>query len=179
MSQIHPTALIDPKAELDSDVSIGAYSVIGAGVQIGRGTTIAPHVVIEGPTRIGKNNHIFPFASLGAIPQDKKYGGEDTTLEIGDNNTIREFVTFNRGTVQDIGKTVLGNGNWIMAYVHLAHDCVIGNDTTFANNVILAGDGVPIRAHRRLHHGRLLRRGQTKRAAVLARRRIARAHRRH
>ena len=98
MSQIHPTALIDPKAELDSDVSVGAYSVIGAGVQIGRGTTIAPHVVIEGPTRIGQNNHIFPFASLGAIPQDKKYGGEDTTLEIGDNNTIREFVTFNRGT---------------------------------------------------------------------------------
>ena len=139
MSQIHPTALIDPKAELDSDVSIGAYSVIGAGVQIGRGTTIAPHVVIEGPTRIGQNNHIFPFASLGAIPQDKKYGGEDTTLEIGDNNTIREFVTFNRGTVQDIGKTVLGDGNWIMAYVHLAHDCVIGNNTTFANNVILAG----------------------------------------
>ena len=136
---IHPTALIDPKAELDSDVSVGAYSVIGAGVQIGRGTTIAPHVVIEGPTRIGQNNHIFPFASLGAIPQDKKYGGEDTTLEIGDNNTIREFVTFNRGTVQDIGKTVLGDGNWIMAYVHLAHDCVIGNNTTFANNVILAG----------------------------------------
>ncbi|MDO4642767.1 MAG: acyl-ACP--UDP-N-acetylglucosamine O-acyltransferase [Cardiobacteriaceae bacterium] len=136
---IHPTAIIDPKAELADDVSIGAYSVIGAGVQIDRGTTVAPHVVIEGPTRIGKNNHIFPFASLGAIPQDKKYNGEETTLEIGDNNTIREFVTFNRGTVQDIGKTVVGDGNWIMAYIHIAHDCVIGNHTTMANNVTFAG----------------------------------------
>jgi len=136
---IHPTVIIDPKAELAPDVNIGAYSVIGADVHIDSGTTIAPHVVIEGPTRIGKNNHIYPFASLGAAPQDKKYGGEATTLQIGDNNTIREYTTFNRGTVQDIGTTILGNDNWIMAYVHLAHDCVIGNDTTFANNVTLAG----------------------------------------
>ena len=136
---IHPTAIIDPKAELAPDVNIGAYSVIGADVHIDSGTTIAPHVVIEGPTRIGKNNHIYPFASLGAAPQDKKYGGEATTLHIGDNNTIREYTTFNRGTVQDIGTTILGNDNWIMAYVHLAHDCVIGDDTTIANNVTLAG----------------------------------------
>lgn len=136
---IHPTAIINPKAELAPDVNIGAYSVIGADVHIDSGTTIAPHVAIEGPTRIGKNNHIYPFASLGAAPQDKKYGGEATTLHIGDNNTIREYTTFNRGTVQDIGTTTLGNDNWIMAYVHLAHDCVIGDDTTFANNVTLAG----------------------------------------
>ena len=136
---IHPTAIIDPKAELGRDVSIGAYSVIGANVQIGDNTVVGPHVVIDGPTRIGKNNHIFQFASLGAQPQDKKYGGEDTWLIIGDNNTIREFTTFNRGTVQDNGKTTLGDGNWIMAYVHLAHDCQIGSHTIFANNASLAG----------------------------------------
>ena len=136
---LHPTAIIDPKAELAPDVNIGAYSVIGADVHIDSGTTIAPHVVIEGPTRIGKNNHIYPFASLGAAPQDKKYGGETTTLQIGDNNTIREYTTFNRGTVQDIGTTILGNDNWIMAYVHIAHDCVVGNHTIFANTTNLAG----------------------------------------
>lgn len=136
---IHPTAIIDPNAELDSSVSVGAYSVIGAKVQIDAATTIAPHVVIEGPTRIGKNNRIWQFASLGAEPQDKKYGGEDTWLEIGDGNTIREFVTFNRGTVQDGGATKVGDDNWIMAYCHLAHDCVVGNHTVFANNASLAG----------------------------------------
>lgn len=136
---IHPTAIIDPQAELDSTVSVGAYSVIGANVHIGAHTQIGPHVVIEGPTRIGKHNRIFQFASLGAEPQDKKYGGEETWLTIGDGNTIREFVTFNRGTVQDSGATRLGDGNWIMAYCHLAHDCQVGSHTVFANNASLAG----------------------------------------
>jgi len=136
---IHPTALIDPAAQLGENVSIGAYSVIGAGVEIGDGTSVGPHVVIEGPTRIGRDNRIFQFASLGAEPQDKKYAGEPTRLEIGDRNTIREFCTFNRGTAQDAGVTRVGNDNWIMAYVHLAHDCQIGNHTIFANNAQLAG----------------------------------------
>ncbi len=137
--KIHPTAIIDPKAELDSSVEIGAYSIIGAGVKVGADTRIASHVVLKGPTTIGKNNQIFQFASLGEQPQDKKYKDEPTTLEIGDNNTIREFCTFNRGTVQDKGVTKIGNDNWIMAYVHIAHDCTIGNNTIFANNSSLAG----------------------------------------
>lgn len=136
---IHPTAIIDPLAELASDVEIGAYSVIGPKVRIDSGTVIGPHCVILGPTSIGRNNRIFQFCSLGAEPQDKKYAGEDTTLEIGDNNTIREFCTFNRGTVQDIGVTRIGNDNWVMAYVHIAHDCQVGNHTIFANNSSLAG----------------------------------------
>lgn len=139
MSLIHPTAIIAPSAELDSSVSVGAYSTIGAHVRIDAGTQIGPHVVIDGNTTIGKNNHIFQFASLGAIPQDKKYRGEPTELRIGDGNTIREFCTFNLGTVTGIGRTEVGNDNWIMAYVHLAHDCVIGNHTIFANNASLAG----------------------------------------
>ena len=138
-SRIHPTAIIDPKAELDSSVEIGAYSVIGPDVRIDRGTTIGSHVTIDGPTTIGKQNRVFQFASLGAAPQDKKYADEPTTLEIGDGNTIREFCTFNRGTVQDKGVTRIGNDNWIMAYVHIAHDCQIGNHTIFANNSSLAG----------------------------------------
>ena len=138
-SRIHPTAIIDPKAELDSSVEIGAYSVIGPDVRIDSGTTIGSHVTIDGPTTIGKQNRVFQFASLGAAPQDKKYAGEPTTLEIGDGNTIREFCTFNRGTVQDKGATRIGNDNWIMAYVHIAHDCQIGNHTIFANNSSLAG----------------------------------------
>jgi UDP-N-acetylglucosamine acyltransferase len=138
-ASIHPTALIDPGAQLGEKVSIGAYSVIGAGVEIGDGTSVGPHVVIEGPTRIGRDNRIFQFASLGAEPQDKKYAGEPTRLEIGDRNTIREFCTFNRGTAQDAGVTRVGNDNWIMAYVHLAHDCQIGDHTIFANNAQLAG----------------------------------------
>ena len=136
---IHPTALVDKAARLGTHVSVGAYSVIGADVEIGDGTRIGPHVVIEGPTKIGRDNQIFQFASLGAAPQDKKYAGEPTTLEIGDRNTIREFCTFNRGTAQDAGATRIGDDNWIMAYVHLAHDCQVGNQTIFANNAQLAG----------------------------------------
>ena len=139
MSLIHPTAIIDPKAELDSSVRVGPYTVIGAHVQIGAGTGIGAHAVIEGHTTIGENNTIFQFASLGAVPQDKKYAGEPTRLIIGNNNTIREFTTFNLGTVTGIGETRVGNDNWIMAYVHLAHDCVVGNHTIFANNASLAG----------------------------------------
>lgn len=137
--KIHPTAIIDPTAELDSSVEVGAYSVIGAHVKIGADTRVASHVTINGPTIIGKNNEIFQFSSLGEVPQDKKYKNEPTLLEIGDNNTIREFCTFNRGTVQDKGTTKIGNDNWIMAYVHIAHDCQIGNHTIFANNASLAG----------------------------------------
>ncbi len=136
---IHNTAIIDSKAELDSSVEVGAYSLIGPGVSISSGTCVGSHVVIKGPTTIGKNNQIFQFSSLGEAPQDKKYKGEPTTLEIGDNNTIREFCTFNRGTVQDKGTTRIGSDNWIMAYVHIAHDCQIGNHTIFANNSSLAG----------------------------------------
>ncbi|GAB1394822.1 acyl-ACP--UDP-N-acetylglucosamine O-acyltransferase [Rhodocyclaceae bacterium] len=136
---IHPTALVDAGARLGENVEIGAYSVIGANVEIGDGTWIGPHVVINGPTKIGRENRIFQFASLGEEPQDKKYAGEPTTLEIGDRNTIREFCTFNRGTTQDVGATRVGNDNWIMAYVHIAHDCQVGNQTIFANNAQLAG----------------------------------------
>ena len=137
--KIHPTAIIDSTAELDSSVEIGAYSIIGANVKIDAGTRVAAHVIINGPTIIGKNNQIFQYSSLGEAPQDKKYNGEPTLLEIGDNNTIREFCTFNRGTVQDKNITKIGNDNWIMAYVHIAHDCQIGNHTIFANNTSLAG----------------------------------------
>ncbi len=138
-AKIHPTAIIDATAELDSSVEIGAYSIIGANVKIDAGTHVAAHVIINGPTIIGKNNQIFQYSSLGEAPQDKKYNGEPTLLEIGDNNTIREFCTFNRGTVQDKDTTKIGNDNWIMAYVHIAHDCQIGNHTIFANNTSLAG----------------------------------------
>ncbi|MBM3350889.1 MAG: acyl-ACP--UDP-N-acetylglucosamine O-acyltransferase [Betaproteobacteria bacterium] len=137
--KIHPTAIIDPSAELDSSVEVGPYSLIGPNVKIDAGTRVAGHVTINGPSIIGKNNQIFQFSSLGEVPQDKKYKGEPTLLEIGDNNTIREFCTFNRGTVQDKGTTKIGNNNWIMAYVHIAHDCEIGNHTIFANNSSLAG----------------------------------------
>lgn len=136
---IHPTALVDPGARLAPDVTVGAYSVIGPGVEVGAGTWIGHHVVITGKTRIGKRNRIFHFCSLGEIPQDKKYGGEETRLEIGDDNTIREFCTFNVGTAQDAGVTRLGHHNWIMAYVHLAHDCQVGDHTVFANNAQVAG----------------------------------------
>ncbi len=138
-NKIHATAIIDSKAEIDSSVEVGAYSIIEAGVKVGANTRIGSHVVIKGPTTIGKNNQIFQYASLGEQPQDKKYKDEPTQLVIGDNNTIREFCTFNRGTVQDKGVTKIGNNNWIMAYVHIAHDCTIGNNTIFANNTSLAG----------------------------------------
>jgi UDP-N-acetylglucosamine acyltransferase len=137
--KIHPTAIVDANAELDTSVEVGAYTIIGADVKVGADTRIGSHVVLKGPTTIGKNNQIFQFSSLGEQPQDKKYNGEPTTLEIGDNNTIREFCTFNRGTMQDKGVTKIGNDNWIMAYVHIAHDCTIGNNTIFANNSSLAG----------------------------------------
>ena len=136
---IHPTAIIEPGAQIASDVEIGAYSIIGPHAEIGSGTKIGPHAVIKGHTRMGRNNRIYQFVSLGEIPQDKKYAGEPTRLEIGDNNEIREFCTFNIGTAQDVGVTRIGNNNWIMAYVHLAHDCQIGNHTIFANNAQLAG----------------------------------------
>jgi len=136
---IHPTAIIADGAQIADDVEIGAYSIIGANVSIGSGTWVGPHVVIEGHTSIGKNNRIFQFCSLGAVPQDKKYAGEPTRLEIGDGNTIREFCTFNIGTAQDVGVTRLCNNNWIMAYVHLGHDCQIGDNTIFANNATLGG----------------------------------------
>lgn len=139
VTKIHPTAIIDTKAELDSSVEIGPYSIIGANVKIDAGTRVAGHVIINGPTTIGKNNHIFQYSSLGEAPQDKKYRDEPTLLEIGDNNTIREFCTFNRGTTQDKGITKIGNDNWIMAYVHIAHDCNVGNHTILANNSSLAG----------------------------------------
>jgi UDP-N-acetylglucosamine acyltransferase len=138
-SPIHPTAIIHPKAHLGSNVAVGAYSVVGEHVEIGDDTWVGPHVVINGHTRIGRGNRIFQFASIGEIPQDKKYAGEPTRLEIGDRNTIREFCTFNCGTAQDAGATRLGSDNWIMAYAHLAHDCQIGNNTIFANNAQLAG----------------------------------------
>ena len=136
---IHPTAIVDPGAELASDVEVGPYSIIGARVRVDSGTTIGPHVVIKGRTTIGKNNRLLQFSSIGEAPQDKNYAGEDTELIIGDDNLIREFCTFNTGTVQGGGKTRIGNDNWIMSYVHIAHDCVVGNHTIMANNAALAG----------------------------------------
>ena len=139
MPLIHATAIVDPGAELAAEVSVGPYAVIGAGVKVGRATRIGAHCVIEGPTTIGADNHIYSHAALGAAPQDKKYAGEPTELHIGDRNTIREFCTFNRGTAQDSGVTRVGDDNWIMAYVHLAHDVQLGNQTILANNATLAG----------------------------------------
>jgi UDP-N-acetylglucosamine acyltransferase len=139
MAKIHPTAIVEPGAEIHASAEIGAYSIIGANVVVGARTRVGPHVVIDGKTSIGEDNVFYQFSSIGAPPQDKKYAGEPTRLEIGDRNTIREFCTFNRGTVQDVGVTRLGNDNWMMAYVHLAHDCQIGNHTIFANNAQLAG----------------------------------------
>jgi len=136
---IHATALVDPSAQLDSSVTVGPYTVVGPHVKIGAGTTVGPHCVIQGHTTIGRDNRIFQFSSLGADPQDKKFAGEPTELVVGDRNTIREFCTFNLGTVQDAGVTRLGNDNWIMAYVHIAHDCQLGDQITLANNATLAG----------------------------------------
>ena len=139
MATIHPTAIIEPGAELDAGVSIGAYSIVREHVRIGAGTSIGPHCVIEGRTTIGRDNRIFQFCSLGAVPQDKKYADEPTELHIGNRNTIREFCTFNLGTAQDSAVTRVGDDNWIMAYVHIAHDCQVGNQTVLANNATLAG----------------------------------------
>lgn len=139
MSRIHPTALVSSKAVLADDVQVGAYSIIGDQVRIGAGTVVGPHCIIDGHTTIGKNNDFYRFCSIGGIPQDKKYAGEATRLEIGDGNTVREYVTINIGTSQDVGVTRLGDDNWIMAYVHIAHDCQLGNHTIIANGVQLAG----------------------------------------
>lgn len=136
---IHPQAVIDPSAKLADGVSVGPFSVIGADVAIGEGSEIGSHVVIEGPTVIGRENKIYSFASIGGDPQDKKYAGESTKLEIGDRNVIREYCTISRGTVQDTGITRIGDDNWIMAYVHIAHDCQVGSNTIFANCATLAG----------------------------------------
>ena len=136
---IHPTAIVSDTAKIADDVRIGPYSIIGDGVEIESGTRIDSHVVVNGPTYIGKDNHIYQFASVGDDPQDKKYADEPTTLHIGDRNTIREFCTISRGTTQDKGETVIGDDNWIMDYVHIAHDCVVGDKTIMANNATLAG----------------------------------------
>jgi len=139
MTLIHPTAIVDLAAELAANVEVGPYAVIGAGVKVGEGTTIGAHAVVEGPTTIGRDNRIFAHACLGGAPQDMKYGGEATELVIGDRNTIREFCTFNRGTMQGGGVTRIGDDNWIMAYVHIAHDVQLGQHTILANNATLAG----------------------------------------
>ena len=136
---IHPTAIIDPKAEIAESVEIGPYTVIEADVQIDAGCVIGPHVTLSGPTQIGKHNRFFQYGSIGAPPQDKKYAQEPTRLIIGDGNTFRENVTLNRGTAQDLGETRIGHDNWVMAGVHIAHDCVVGNHTIFANASALAG----------------------------------------
>ena len=137
--RIHPTALIAPGASLAEDVTVGPYSIIDEHVVIGPGTSVGAHCVITGHTTIGAHNRFYPFCSIGQAPQDKKYAGEPTRLEIGDHNTVREYCSFNLGTAQDRGVTTVGSGNWIMASVHIAHDCVVGDHTIFANNATLAG----------------------------------------
>ncbi len=136
---IHSTAIVASGAKIDSSVDVGPYCVIGDDVEIASGTRIDAHVVIKGPTKIGNDNRIFQFASIGDDPQDKKYAGERTELVIGDRNTIREYCTINRGTAQDKGVTRLGSDNWLMAYSHIAHDCDVGDNTIFANNAQIAG----------------------------------------
>jgi len=136
---IHPTAIIDPTAQLAENVTVGPYAVIGAQVEIGPGSDIRSHAVVEGPTKIGAQNRIFPFASIGLEPQDKKFQGEESRLEIGDGNTIREYVTINRGSEVGGGITKIGSDNWIMAYCHIAHDCILGNEITMANATTLGG----------------------------------------
>lgn len=139
MARIHPTALVDPKAELAADAEVGPYCVVGPKVKIGDGTVLDAHVVVGGRTTIGRRNRFFPFCAIGGIPQDKKYGGEDTELVVGDGNTVREYCTFSLGTAPGGGVTRVGSDNWIMASVHVAHDCVVGDQTILANNVTLAG----------------------------------------
>jgi len=137
--KLHPTALIDAGAQVADDVEVGAYSIVGADVRIGAGTRVGPHAVVTGRTTIGARNRIFQFASVGEIPQDRKYGGEPTTTTLGDENVVREFVSIHAGTAQDRGTTTIGNGNLFLAYTHVAHDCVVGNHTTFSNNAQIAG----------------------------------------
>ena len=143
MPQIHPTALVEPGARIADDVSIGPFSIVGGDVVVGAGTRIGPHVVVTGRTTIGARNRIFQFASVGEIPQDRKYGGEATATVLGDDNVVREFVSIHAGTAQDRGTTTIGDGNLVLAYTHVAHDCVVGNRTTFSNNAQIAGH-VPI-----------------------------------
>lgn len=137
--RIHPTAIVSDKAKLADDITLGPYAIVGDDVEIGSGSEIGSHTVINGPTKIGEQNRIYQFASIGDDPQDKKYAGEPTTLVIGDRNTIREYCTISRGTEQDSGETRIGDDNWIMAYVHIAHDCVLGDHCILANNTTLAG----------------------------------------
>jgi UDP-N-acetylglucosamine acyltransferase len=139
VSHVHSTAIVDKRAKLGANVTVGPYTIIDGDVEIGEGTTVGAHNVITGHTKIGRENRIFHFCSIGEANQDKKYKGEPTRLEIGDRNTIREYCSINRGTVQDAGVTRVGNDNWIMAYVHVAHDCQVGDNTVFANNATLAG----------------------------------------
>jgi len=139
VNRIHPTAVIDPTAELAPDVAVGPYSIVGPDVVIGGGSVVGPHVVIGARTRLGMRNRVFQFASIGEIAQDRKYGGEPTTTTIGDDNTFREYATVHAGTAQDRGDTLIGNGNLFLAYTHVAHDCVVGNLTTFSNNAQIAG----------------------------------------
>jgi UDP-N-acetylglucosamine acyltransferase len=139
MPIIHSQALVDPRAELADDVEVGAFSIIGPQVKIGAGSVIGPHVIITGDTTLGRNNRIFQFCSIGEISQDKKYNGEPVTTTIGDHNTIREYVTVHAGTVQDRGDTRVGNDNWLLAYTHIAHDCVVGDNTVFSNGAQLSG----------------------------------------
>jgi UDP-N-acetylglucosamine acyltransferase len=139
MTRIHPTAIVDPKAELAESVAVGPYAIVGAGVTVGEGTTIGAHCIVEGPTTIGRDNTIYGHAAIGTAPQDMKYRGEPTELVIGDRNTIREFCHFNRGTTQDGGVTRVGDDNWVMAYVHVAHDVMLGSHCILANNATLAG----------------------------------------
>ena len=139
MTQIHETAVVSETANLANNVTVGPYSIIESDVSIGSRTVIDSHVVIKGKTKIGSDNHIYPFVSIGDDPQDKKYEGEDTGVEIGNRNSIREYTTINKGTSQDVGTTRLGDDNWIMAYVHIAHDCQVGNNTIFANKTTLGG----------------------------------------
>jgi UDP-N-acetylglucosamine acyltransferase len=139
MARVHPTALVDPQAELAGDVEVGPYAIVGAHVRIGAGSSIGAHTVLSGRTTIGRNNRIFSHAAIGGVPQDMKYAGEDTELAIGDGNTIREFCTFNIGTAQGGGVTRVGSDNWVMAYAHVAHDCRIGDHCILANAVTLAG----------------------------------------
>tara|TARA_B100001250_G_scaffold409197_1_gene433058 strand:- start:81 stop:863 length:783 start_codon:yes stop_codon:yes gene_type:complete len=139
MTDIHKTAVVSSKSNIHETAKIGAYSIIGDDVEIGKDTRIESHVVIKGKTKIGQDNHIYSFSSVGDDPQDKKYDNENTEVEIGDRNTIREYTTINKGTTQDVGVTRLGDDNWIMAYVHIAHDCQVGNNTIFANNTTLGG----------------------------------------
>ena len=138
---IHATAVIDPRAELGANVTVGAYSVIGPDVQIGEGSWIGPHVVINGPTKIGRDNRIYQFCSLGEPAQHKAYKGEPTRLEIGDRNVLREYISIHRGTMLDRGVTQIGSDNYLMAYVHIAHDCMVGSNVTMANGASMAGHG--------------------------------------